>query len=255
MSFLSLDIGNSALKGAIFRGEAIVHSFRIPHASITDETFAVALSAELDAWSGPRAGLCSVVPTIEHQVETQLIARDVPAHVVSHRDRLPIRIGYDDPALLGTDRVAAASAAYAMFTSSRAQGAPIIVVDVGSAATFNVIHQDGLFAGGLIWAGPNLVSRALHQGTAQLPATDTDSFERLIATDTAEAIATAARIGFVEGARGILGRLAKALGATPQVVITGGGGALLHDALDLPHTWEPHLVLHGVRLIADMNQN
>lgn len=251
---LALDIGNSALKGAVFDGHAIVRTFRVAHAGSADARFDAAFRSNLAGLTEMRASLCSVVPAVTRRVQRLLQDAEIDLHVISHRSALPIRLGYDDPASLGTDRIAAAAAAYVQMAVNEEERRPVVALDVGSAATFNVLDAGGLFIGGLIWAGPDLVRRALAFGTAQLPVAVDSRRVTPIATNTIDAIASAAELGFIDGAQGLLRRIAASLETSPYVVLTGGRSELLHAALDLPHRLDPHLVLQGVRLIASMNQ-
>ena len=129
----------------------------------------------------------------------------------------------------------------------------MIALDAGTALTLDAIRADGVFLGGSIGPGPNLLVRALHAGTAQLPIVPLVLPEQPVGRTTQEAIQVGVMWGFLESARGLLRRLAEALGDDPIVVATGGWGALLSERLADVHRYNPHLVLHGVRALLEWN--
>jgi pantothenate kinase type III len=96
------------------------------------------------------------------------------------------------------------------------------------------------------------VLRALHGGTASLPQVERSGPPQLLAADTESALYGGAILGFVEGTRGVVRRIADGLGTMPAVFVTGGRGEMLLHSLVNP-MWEPHLVLHGIRIIAELN--
>src|SRR5690606_10375775 len=145
--------------------------------------------------------------------------------------RLPIRIAYDDPGRLGADRIALIVGASDVARGKYGARGPVVAIDAGTAVTLNVLDASSTFVGGLIWAGPDLVQKALHDGTAQLPPPVTKGSINVISGDPVTAIRSAATIGFVEGVRGMLRRITERLGVRPFVVATGGRASLLHAEL------------------------
>ena len=251
---LALDIGNTAVKGGLFDGTALARPFRFatdPAASVP--AYRHALRHHLDGAEVERIGIASVVPVV-----TELLAEAVraetlqPALVVRHTLALPFAMGYETPETLGTDRLAAAAGALALYRAAQPDR-PLVVVDAGTAVTVEVVGADDVFLGGAIGAGPGLVRRALAGGTAQLPDVAPDLSRRAIGRSTREAIQSGLLFPFLDGVRGLLARIADELGAQPFTVATGGWGALLAEHLPAIDHAEPHLVLHGVRALLDLN--
>lgn len=253
---LAIDIGNSAVKGAFFDGTELRSSFRIPHSGVSEKTLRKRLREHGAQLGLRRIAICSVVPGVERVVRHALEPEDGGVLLaISHRCRLPIRLGYQRPSQLGPDRIAAAVGAQGLARGlSGADGRPIVAIDAGTAVTFNVIDSGGTFVGGAIWAGPDLVLRALHEGTAELPDAALAGDVNPISSETGEAVRSGTILGFIEGARGILNRIESALGDSPVVIVTGGRAELLSEGLDKVDVWSPHLVLEGVRVIADLNR-
>ena len=248
MRLLAGDVGNSAIKLAVFDRTRILSVSTVPHTGRSADAVHTELASTVEGWHFDRAAFCSVVPVAGTQLHQVLERRNVPVARIDHEAKLPIRLAYADPAMLGADRIAAASAALQIAADTGHSRQPVIAIDAGTATTFK------LFVGGLIWAGPDLVRRALHGGTAQLPLEPHAEQPPLIGAGTREAIRAGAWYGFVEGVRGILARLIGELDAPPFVVATGGRGGILHQELSDIDVHEAALVLHGVRLIDELNR-
>jgi type III pantothenate kinase len=210
---LAVDIGNSRAKFGLFRGTRLVKVFdRLP--------------ARLPPLS--QVAVSSVNPPALRKLRPRL------------RRLGPVRIaGKDLPIPLqnlsrgtGADRLLGAYAAWL-----RAKG-PVVVIDVGTAITLNVVDAKGRFLGGAIFTGPRLALKALAESTALLPEI-TPSSEANIGKDTRSAIRAGAALAYggflLEG----LSAAAKALGRRPRLFVTGGDGSLLGRT-------HPHLVLEGL---------
>lgn len=251
--WLALDIGNSAVKGGLFDGEALRESFRLALAHRdAREGWEAALDEALAGQPVERAGIASVVPAATAVVAPLLARRyGVQAQVIRHTMRLPFRHTYQTPETLGTDRLAAAAAAWTQYGSP---GVPVIALDAGTALTYEVIDAEGVYRGGVIAAGPALLRDALAHGTAQLPAVPLEAPPSPLGRSTREALQAGIVWGFVDGVHGMLARLSGLLGAAPLVVATGGWAGFLHEHLDEIDHVEPHLVLHGIRVLMALNE-
>jgi type III pantothenate kinase len=165
---------------------------------------------------------------------------------------LPFTLGYDTPDTLGTDRLAAAAAGWVRYGRARGDGPDarsVLVVDVGTAVTYEVVDRDGVYRGGAIGPGPRLVRRALQSGTAQLPGVPLAFPPSATGRSTPAALQSGIMWGVVDSIRGMTGRLAGALPDCPVVVLTGGWSDRLGPHLDVVDHVAPHLVLEGVRLL------
>lgn len=251
---LTLDIGNTAIKGGLFDGSALTRTFRMATDTVASvPAYRHALRHHLDGAEIERVGLVSVVPAV-----TGLLAEAAQAEtmrlplIVSHRLTLPFAMGYETPDTLGTDRIAAAAGAWTLYRDD-APDRPLVVVDAGTAVTLEVVSADGVFLGGTIGAGPDLVRRALARGTAQLPEVEARLPRRAIGRSTKEALQAGLMWPFLDGVRSLLARAADELGAEPLVIATGGWSELLAEHTEAVDHVEPDLVLHGVRALLDLN--
>src|SRR5690606_2623443 len=145
-----------------------------------------------------------------------------------------------------------AAGAHALYREAQPDR-PLVVVDAGTAVTVEVVSADDVFLGGTIGAGPDLVRRALAGGTAQPPDVAPGLPPRAIGRSTREAIQSGLLFPFLDGVRGLLTRIADELGTEPYAVATGGWGTLLAEHVPAIVHAEPHLVLHGVRALLDLN--
>lgn len=233
----------------MYDGESLVHTFRTSHeiASIGPAVLGV-----VESYSITRAGIASVVPAASHTVVRILDNAAIPLTRIRHTMQLPFQLAYSTPETLGTDRLAAAAAAWIRF--GRDVPRSVVALDAGSAFTYDVVDRGAVYRGGTIAPGPGLMQRALNRDTAQLPEVPLVLPNEAIGRSTVEAIQIGVMYGFIESARGLLRRINEALDENACVVVTGGWASMLAQNLDLVDAVEPHMVLEGVRFLMEMNE-
>lgn len=244
---LALDLGNSALKGALIDAdETVRHAFRIAHDE-PEGALDHALSRLPDL---PYAtGLASVVPARTTSVLEAVRKRFVvPLVEIEAGMPWPFRVGYATPRTLGVDRLCAVAGAF-----ERGAG-PFVVVSAGTALTVEAVDDAGTYLGGAIAPGPHLMARSLARGTAQLPEITLAPNPPAIGSTTAQALEAGIAGLYAEGARGLVRRTRDALGNSGAPVVTTGGYAPLLAAWDAETFGDvrPHLIPLG---IARMVQN
>lgn len=190
------------------------------------------------------AALCSVVPAV-----TPLVSRfiheklRVPAVTLNHLTLRGLGIEYPKPETIGPDRLANALAARHRF------GAPVVVVDFGTAVTFDVVDRHGNYIGGIIAPGLNLMTDYLHEKTALLPKIKIREVTSLVGKSTTEAMTIGAVHGYRGLVAGLIAQLKRALGSRRlPVVATGGYAALIAAKLPQITAVDPLLTLEGLRL-------
>lgn len=253
--WLLLDVGNSAVKGAVGDAAHLADPFAIPHAGSSGDASDILdrLAARVRAHPPDRIALVSVVPALAEAVCARLgQTAGVAPEVIDVAWRLPFTLDYATPQTLGTDRLAAAVGAW-MHASEHPPARPVVVIDAGTATTFEVIDEAGVYRGGAILPGPTLLSQALSGGTAQLPDVPLVMPPTAIGRSTTEALQVGIMGAFVEGVRGLLRRLTDHLGEPPALYLTGGWSAVLSAQLGVPHQTEPYLVLDGLRHLLVLN--
>ena len=254
--WLTLDIGNSAVKGGFFEDDRLIDSFRIPlHGEGEEGSWQAGFETQVQGRSITRAALTSVVPAETPDV-VALVERltGVRAEVIHHQMRLPFTLAYETPQTMGVDRLAAAAAAWILYGHpDTPTPRSVVALDAGTAVTYEVVDRTGVFRGGTIGAGPRLIRKALARGTAQLPAVPLDLPPTPIGRSTQEALQAGIMYAFLDSVCGMLDRIGQTLGERPFVVATGGWRDVLNTHLDAVDHVDPHLVLHGIRVLMTLN--
>jgi type III pantothenate kinase len=158
-----------------------------------------------------------------------------------------VRILVDEPDEVGADRLVNAASAHARF------GGPLIVVDFGTATTFDVVDRDGNYCGGVIAPGVNLSLDALHMAAAKLPRVAVQRPEKVIGKRTNSAMMSGVYWGYVGLIEGLLSRIQAEFGDTMIVVATGGLAPLFVDATDTIEHLDSDLTLRGLTEIYRRN--
>ncbi len=256
MQVLALDIGNSAVKGALVGpDDAVAHAFRVAHDTPGADAALRACLAAL-----PRAdavAIASVVPARTDTIARAAADATGRTPLAVHAGlRWPFTIGYATPHTLGADRLAAVCGALALDASGCVVGAsPLVVVDAGTAVTVEAVGVSAsggaVYLGGGIAPGPVLMAAALARGTAQLPALDlAPRLPGAIGRSTAGAIEAGVLHVFAHGVAGLVAATRHALAPdAPErvaVVTTGGWAPMLAAAHPLFADVRPHLVLVGI---------
>jgi len=253
---LAIDIGNTNVTVGSFRNGALVAIRRTatePHATADELELRLSDLLRLDdaVFADVSAiALASVVPPLTEVVGTVAERLERPLLVAS-AGTVPLPIRVDRPSDVGPDRLVNALAA------SRLHGAPAIVVDCGTATTFDCLAADGSFVGGAIAPGLVLGLEALATRTAKLPRVELRAPDRAIGRDTVGAIQSGAVLGYQALVVGLLGRLRRELaagggGAASDVhaILTGGLSALPWAAtLDGIDVIDPDLTLKGLAIL------
>ena len=247
MSLLAVDLGNSCAKFGLFVEGRLDKLATVPlqgHRLALPDDFAKQIRH-----LAPEAVYASVNPPAERALAE--VAGDLGiARLLRIRKDLPVamRCLCDEPERVGDDRMANAAAAVDLL------GGPAIVVDIGTAITFDAISEQGDFLGGAIALGVAGMARALHEWTAQLPLIEPHMPASAIGRNTEQAM----NVGVVLGAAGLVDRIVESiaaeLGGEPATIATGGCAELLAPHLQCTGRFDPHLTLRGLRLIYEASR-
>jgi type III pantothenate kinase len=160
--------------------------------------------------------------------------------------RVPPRVDFGT--VVGPDRLVNTVGAFDR------HGPDLIVVDFGTATTFDVVDSDGAYVGGVIAPGVNLSLEALHMGAASLPHVDVTMPARVIGTNTVACIQSGIFWGYIGLVQGVVEKIRDERGRPMQVIATGGLAPLFDQGFDLFDAIEDDLTMHGLRLIHDYNK-
>ena len=158
-----------------------------------------------------------------------------------------LKIALPAPVKIGADQIVNAVAAIHHY------GAPCVVIDFGTATTFDVVNEKGEFIGGVIAPGVNLSVEAMYRAAALLPRVPIEKPAKIVGGNTVEAMQSGLYWGYVAMIEGIASRVAEEMGVNPKFIATGGLSALFTDAIDMIDHAAPLLTLEGLRLIHTRN--
>lgn len=249
---LTIDVGNTNIVIGVFRGPALVHTWRLTtiRERTSDELgiLVTSLCERHEIRKGDISGIivASVVPPLTGTLlamVTEYFGRVPLLFEPAVNGGMPILI--DNPNEVGADRVANGIAAYAIY----GKGLPIIVVDFGTATTFDAVSAKGDYLGGIICPGPNVSAEALFQRAARLPRIDVKKPARVIGTNTIAAMQSGLFWGYVDMVEGLLRRMKIELGGGATVLATGGLAPVVAPETALIEHVDADLTLHGLRLV------
>ena len=255
---LAIDIGNTNIVFGVFEGETLTQSWRL--ATLRERTADELGILVIDLFKVRGFDksvidgviVASVVPSLTGTM-AEMIARyfDRQATVVDPAEDMGMPVRYDRPSEVGADRLVNGIAAYERL--GRARGVPVIVVDFGTATTFDCISAQGEYLGGVICPGVDISADALFQRAARLPRVDVRKPERVIGQTTIESMQSGLFYGYVAMVEGIEARIRGELEADGSgvavCVATGGMAAVIAEQTSVIEVVVPELTLHGLRIV------
>lgn len=252
---LAIDVGNTNTVFALFDGEEMLADWRCATSSTrTADEYFVWLSHLFAHLGG------------EVQVDTAVVSSTVPQLVFNLRvlcakyfECRPVVVGRPECQLgvpvrvdagtrVGPDRLVNTVAAYDRY------GGDLVVVDFGTATTFDVVDQDGAYIGGVIAPGVNLSIKALHDAAAALPHIEISRPAQVIGTNTVDCMQSGVFWGYIGLIEGIVARIKAEHPRPMRVIATGGLANFFDQGTEVFLAVEPDLTLHGLRLIAQLNR-
>ncbi|HUO84501.1 MAG TPA: type III pantothenate kinase [Thermoanaerobaculia bacterium] len=253
MNLLVVDVGNTNIVLGIFRGEELAASWRIATArERTDDEYGIVVRQLIEAGAMPHldaAIVASVVPPLDGVIRRMLTRYfDLDPVFVQPGIKTGLAIKTENPLEVGADRIANAVAALELY------GAPTIVVDFGTATTFDLVGEGGEYRGGLIAPGLTISAEALFARAARLPRVEIRRPEQVIGTSTVASMQAGLFWGYLGTIDGILGRMIDEIGAVRTVVATGEIIPGLVEESRLIERIDPDLTLRGLRIIEERNR-
>jgi type III pantothenate kinase len=251
---LALDVGNTNIVIGVFKGADLLHSWRLTTIrERTSDELGILITDLCDHHLVHRNDIegiiiASVVPpltgTLESMAKTYF-GVDPLMFEPSVNGQMPIK--YDNPAEVGADRVVNGIAAYEDY--GRKAGLPVIVVDFGTATTFDAISAKGEYLGGVICPGPQISADALFQRAAKLPRIDVKKPLRVIGTNTIRSMQSGLFWGYVDMVEGLVRRMKHELGGSAVVIATGGLARIVApESREIEHV-DDELTLRGMRMV------
>ncbi len=252
---LAVDVGNTNITVGIFDGSKLEATWRIATGvhRMPDEYGNLMLGLferqGIAASQVTEAIMCSVVPPLV-SVFQEVCRRylKVSPLVVEAGVKTGVKICMDNPREVGADRIVNAVAAHQLY------GGPVIVIDLGTATTFDAVSKEGDYLGGAIAPGIAIATEALFTRTAVLPRVELTHPKRAIGRNTVAAMQSGIVFGYAGLVEGVVTRIQQELGGEAKVVATGGYAELLARETPIIEVVNPDLTLIGLRLIYEMNK-
>ena len=253
---LAIDIGNTNITLGVFRDKELLGKFRMTSKlSQTSDEYGITLrellrNQDMDPAEVDAVIIASVVSDIMHSFGSAIIKYfGCKPIVVSAGIKTGIRVTTENPRQTGPDRIVDAVAGYKLY------GGPIIVVDFGTATTYDLVGPDGTFGVGVIAPGIRTSARALWGGAAMLPEIEIRKPESALARETISSMQAGLVYGHIGQTEYIIKKLKKESGyEDAKVVATGGLGAIIVDETDAIDFYDPDLTLKGLQLIYEKNK-
>ena len=240
MAWLLIDNSNTRTKFALGDAAGLIDWRR---AMATEDVSLESLATLTAGVEFSAVIMCSVVPA-KAAILKDFFEPRWPVHFLSHDSPLGMRIDYPLPAQIGADRLANAAGVLAR------HGVPAIVVDFGTAVTFDVISDQPAYCGGVIAPGLGAISGYLPQKTALLPAIELEEPASAIGKSTVQAMQAGAVFGYRGLVKEIIGRIRMELPGRPRIIATGGDAALIARGVPEIDVVDPDLTLDGLRQVA-----
>jgi type III pantothenate kinase len=245
---LVVDVGNTNTVLGLFDGARVAHQWRISTLQRTTDEFGLLVlqllaHEKVSVTDVHGVAVCCVVPSVLYAIEKGVRRYlDQPARVLDTTSELGLVIRVDNPRLLGPDRVVNAVAARERHTP------PFLIVDFGTATTFDCVDATGAYVGGAIAPGLQIAADALFSRTARLPRVDVQRPDRAIGTNTTAAMQSGVFWGYVGLVDGLARRCKEELGGVVPCIATGGLSNLVGRACKEIDEIDEHLTLHGLRI-------
>ena len=250
---LVIDVGNTNTVLGLMKGEEVHTTFRITTIPRTTDEFGILMvdlfrHRGLDATAVKGAIISSVVPSVLYEVQKACKRYlDVDALVVGRKLKTGIHVRTDNPREVGADRIVNAVAAIEKW------GPPIVIVDFGTATTFDCVDAAGDYVGGAIAPGFRISEEALVSRTAQLPRVEVTRPPAAIGKNTVHAIQSGMLFGYAGMVDALAKRCRAELGGTARVVATGGLANLIAAESDVIEEVDSHLTLRGLAILFGRN--
>lgn len=248
---LAVDIGNTNLTFGLFDGESIRHQFRLTtNLPRTSDEYGVQIIEQLShqqvsAEDVDDVIICSVVPKVMYSLSSGIRKYlECEPMIVGHGTKSGIRIATTNPMEIGADRVVDAVGAYFLY------GGPVIVIDYGTATTYDLVTGDGAFVAGVTAPGIRISAKALWTNAAKLPEIEIVKPESILAKTTITSMQAGLVYGTIGQTEYIIEQFKEQSGYPGiRVVATGGLGRLISEGTKKIDVYDPELTLQGMRLI------
>ena len=253
---LTVDVGNTNITLGLFEGKDIHSTFRITTQAVRTSDEFGSLIAEMIVRKGINIKsikdviISSVVPKVMYSLNSGIIKYfGIEPIIVGIGTKTGIKINRTDPREVGSDRIVDAVAAYELY------GGPCIVVDFGTATTYDLILRDGTFEAGVTSPGIKICAKALWDCTAKLPEVEIKKPSSILGKDTISSMQAGIVYGYIGQTEYIIDKIKEESGLDNlKVIATGGMGRIIYKNTDRIDIYDNELTLQGMRIIYEKNR-
>lgn len=248
---LTADIGNTSITLGLFDSDALVEEFRLASdKDLSKEEYEVLLKTLCKPFNIDGCIIASVVDELNKKFKSSVDnVFKINSILLTSECETGVKVALDNPKEAGADRLANACGAFMLYHR------PCIVVDFGTATSFDIVNQKGEFVGGVIAPGLNLQMKVLNKFTSKLPKIDVAVANKAIGSNTSDAILSGVIRGSACMIDGLIEQCEKELGSKATLIATGGYSGLISSYLKRPFDFiNPTLTLEGLRFLYDLNK-
>lgn len=254
---LVIDVGNTNITLGVFDDVKLAANFRImTQIARTSDEYGLILCDLLQARNINKTSIdsviiASVVPKIMYSLTSGIIKYlGITPLIVGAGTKTGIKIAATNPRELGADRVVDAVAAYEIY------GGPVLVIDFGTAITYDLITADGSFIAGVTSPGLRMAANALWNDTAKLPEIEIARPDTILAKDTVTSMQAGLVFGCIGQTEYIVNKMLEESGIKEcRVIATGGLGKIISESTSVIEVYDPNLTLKGLKIICDKNKS
>lgn len=245
---LTVDVGNTNITLGVFEGEKIVGTYRLTtKLQRTSDEFGIDIREILKDFEGKIEDviISSVVPGVMYSLNSAFIKYfGITPKVVGPGTKTGIKLNVPNPREIGADRIVDAVGAYDVY------GGPVIVIDFGTATTYDLIGEDGSFLAGITAPGIRISAKALWEDAAKLPEIEIKKPDSILAKETISSMQAGLVYGYIGQTEYIVKKIKEESGLLDaKVVATGGLGKIIADETECIDVYDKSLTLNGLRLI------
>jgi type III pantothenate kinase len=247
---LTADIGNTSITLGVFDGEALVEKFRLASdKDLSQDEYEVLLKTLCKPFNVDGCIIASVVDELSKKFQSAVEnVFNIKALMLTSECKTGVKVALQNPKEAGADRIANACGAFMLYQK------PCIVVDFGTATSFDIVNKRGEFIGGVIAPGLNLQMKVLNKFTSKLPKIDVAISNKAIGNNTSEAILSGVIRGSACMIDGLVEQCEAELGMKATLIATGGYSGLISSYLKRPFDFiNPTLTLEGLRFLYQLN--
>lgn len=249
---LTADIGNTSINLGLFDGDALVEEFRLASdKDLSQEEYEVLLKTLCKPYKIEGCIIGSVVEELNKKFKSSVDSVfKINSILVNSDINTGVKISLKNPKEAGADRIANACGAFMLYKR------PCIVIDFGTATSFDIVNQNGEFVGGVIAPGLNLQLKVLNKFTSKLPQIDVATSNKAIGNTTSDAILSGVIRGSACMIDGLVEQCEKELGEKATLIATGGYSGLIEKYLKRPFDFiNPTMTLEGLRYLYELNKS